>query len=478
MNNFTKNLVAVLTLTLPFQASAVDLLKANDFFKDKEYQQALTLYQQGAKVGSAHAYYQLGMMHLKGLSVEKDLTNSFLYFALAAEQNYAQAQDILDSMLVGLEQQQLNIIQTSLEQFKQEQKAYTSKYLPEIIEENLAYKVTFGGQPALEKKFFVDVPEMDTGIGYGYSYSEWGSSGGVIISKPSFLIVEHDVATDGSVRNISKIQKAGLTSRYMNDYKLFPLAQPQFKGQAVEFPTRVFMGAAATDNFELADQLPRLYGSIRAIVRKAENSNSLHDQHQYAMAMVNFPWLEEQPNQAKTLLKSLAQQGHPASMYEYGFKLYTEQKDIPEAVKWITEASKYGLARAEYRLAKLLTSSPWVKKDEKKALFWFESAMEKGHAAATLHAAKIKLTADDETLRDVEGAIEYLAMAQQSQTLNPEFFHLLAISYKDRPARDFKLVVENLERAIFMGSRANWDVSEWQALLAEFTTGNVTISAS
>jgi TPR repeat protein len=476
MNNFTKKLVTVLSLALTFQASAVDLLKANDYFKDKDYQQALTLYQQGAELGSAHAYYQLGMMHLKGLGVEKDLTNSFLYFALASEQNYAQAQDILESMLVGLDQQQLNIIHNSLEQFKHEQQAYTSTYLPEIIEENLAHKVTFGGKPALEKKFFVDVPEMDTGI--DYDYLGWGSSGGVINSKPSFLIIEHDVATDGSIRNISKVQKSGLTTRYMNDYKLFPLAQPQFKGQAVEFPTRVFMGAAANDNFELANNLPRLYGSIRAIVRKAENSNSLHDQHQYAMAMVNFPWLEKQPNQVKTLLKSLAEQGHPASMYEYGFKLYTEQNDIPEAIKWITEASKYGLARAEYRLAKLLTSSPWVKKDEKKALFWFESAMEKGHAAATLHAAKIKLTAVDETLRDVEGAIEYLGMAQKSHKLNPEFFHLLAISYKDRPARDFTLVVKNLEHAIFMGSQANWDVSEWQAQLAEFTTGNVSITES
>ncbi|MCF2948844.1 sel1 repeat family protein [Paraglaciecola aquimarina] len=484
MKNMRKNLIAVLAIALPFQAASLNLLKANDDFKDKQYDLAFQEYKQGAQVGNSHAYYQLGVMYSKGLGVEPDLVNSILYFSLAAEQNYSQANEILDLMLSNLDTNQLTEVHALLDEFKQNQDVFTQQFMPEIIEENLAHKVTFDGKPELEKKFFIDLDEEELGIspygGSGNSVGEGGveSFGGIIISKPALLIVETDVASDGSKRNIQKLQKHGLTRGYLDKYKLFPTAKPQFKGKPVDFVTRSYMGVAADDAFAFVDQQPRLYGDIRKIVRAAEKSDTLEEKYQHAIAMTMFPWLEKQPNQAENLMKNLALRGHPAAMYEYGFMLYTKQKDIPEAVKWITEASKYGLARAEYRLGKLLTSSPWVQSDEKKALFWFESAMEKGHDAATLYAAKIKLTSQDPTLKDVAGAIEYLALAEKPQRLNPEYFHLLALSYKDRPARDFKLVIDNLERAIWMGNQANWDTSEWQDLLSQFTTGKVTIADS
>ncbi len=473
MKNVYRSLIATLTIALPFQAASVNLLKANDDFKDKQYEQAFIEYQQGAKVGSAHAYYQLGVMYSEGLGVEADLTNSLLYFSLAAGQNYDKADQILDSMLTQLNPEQKTQIHSLLKDFKKEQKQYVQQFSPEIIEENLAYKVTFDGKPALEKKVFIDLPAED----FNMSFHE-ESPIFVSRTKPSFLIVENDIAKDGSVRNINKIQHSGLTNSYIDEYKLFPIAKPEFRGKPVEFITRSFMGIATEGKFGLHGERPRIYGAIRNIVRRAEQTKNLNDQHQYAMAMLNFPWLEETPGQAEKLLKELSEQGHPAAMYEYGFKLYTEQREIPEAVKWITEASKYGLARAEYRLGKLLTSSPWVKPDEQKALFWFESAMEKNHNAATLYAAKIKLTSQDPSIKDVSGAIEYLAKAEKSQRLNPEYFHLLALSHKYRPDRNFKHAIENLERAIFMGSQANWDVTEWQDLLNQFTTGSVTISES
>ena len=176
------------------------------------------------------------------------------------------------------------------------------------------------------------------------------------------------------------------------------------------------------------------------------------------------------------MLKDLAEKGHPGAMYEYGLQLYMQQKDIPKGIEWITQASKYGLSRAEYRLGKLLLTSPWIIHDEKKALFWFESAAEKGDEAASLHVAKIKLTANDKSLVDVAGAIEHLNAISSSQNLNPEYHYLLSISYRLRTERDFKKSVELLEKAISMGMRSNWDTSEWQALLAKMLEGNITVT--
>ena len=127
-------------------------------------------------------------------------------------------------------------------------------------------------------------------------------------------------------------------------------------------------------------------------------------------------------------------------------------------------------------MGKLLQTSPWVVSDEKKALFWFESAAEKGDEAASLHVAKIKLTAADKTLRDVSGAIQHLEDIASSQNLNPEYQYLLSISYRLRPERDFKKSVALLEKAISMGMRTNWDTSEWQALLARMLQGNISVT--
>lgn len=482
MKNVGKKFAVILAAALPFQAWSLNLLKANEDFKNKQYEQAFAQYQQGAEVGSAHAYYQLGVMYSKGLGVKADPLTSLMYMSLAAESNYHQADEILSTMISKLSDTQRNNIEQVLVEFKRNKQRINQQYTPEIIEDNLSFKVTFDGEPTLERKFFVDLPEMDTGIGFDGSLGGDGESaisdlsGGLIVSPPALLIVESDVAKDGSARNVSKVQKKGLTNRYIEEYTLFPLSKPMFKGEPVEFVTRSYMGLAADDAFAVVHNMPRLYGDIRKIVNTAEKSIALHDQYQYAMAMINFPWLEKESGHAEKLLKSLAQQGHPGAMYEYGLKLYMEQRQIPEAVKWITEASKFGLARAEYRLGKLLLSSPWVETDEKKALFWFESAMQKGHNASVLHAAKIKLTAQDKALLDVNGAIEYLDNAKQSLQLNPEYFHLLALSHKQRPNRDFSQVIDNLEQAIFMANQTNWDVSEWEGLLASLMQGDITVT--
>jgi len=298
----------------------------------------------------------------------------------------------------------------------------------------------------------------------------------IVVNNPGFLVVENDVASDGSVRYIRDIQKSGNTRRFLDAYKLFPLGQPEVGDKPTEFVHRAYMAAAIDDQFYLNDNLPQLYKETRRILRAAKNKPSLETLYQYAMAMVIFPWMQSDEGEAEMLLKNLAEKGHPGAMYEYGLQLYIQQKEISEAVRWITNASKYGLSRAEYRLGKLLQMSPWVVSDEKKSLFWFESAAEKGDEAASLHVAKIKLTANDKSLMDVSGAIKHLEDIANSQSLNPEYQYLLSISYRLRPERDFKKSVELLEKAISMGMRTNWDTSEWQALLAKMLQGNITVT--
>ena len=485
MSCFKKCLAALLAGALSFNSFAVNVLKANTEFKKGNYAVALPLYEEGAKLGNAHAQYQLGVLYSKGLGVEPNVVSSMIYLSMAAEQKYHNAQSIIKNMRSSLDEQDLLLLNKAIEEEKKAHQITQQQFLPELRQSTMNMKVTFDGKKALEQKVYfeelVEFQNFDDELqnSGGFDDLDDGESldVAIVVNNPGFLVVENDVASDGSVRYIRDIQKSGNTRRFLDAYKLFPLGQPEVGDKPTEFVHRAYMAAAIDDQFYLNDNLPQLYKETRRILRAAKNKPSLETLYQYAMAMVIFPWMQSDEGEAEMLLKNLAEKGHPGAMYEYGLQLYIQQKEISEAVRWITNASKYGLSRAEYRLGKLLQMSPWVVSDEKKSLFWFESAAEKGDEAASLHVAKIKLTANDKSLMDVSGAIKHLEDIANSQSLNPEYQYLLSISYRLRPERDFKKSVELLEKAISMGMRTNWDTSEWQALLAKMLQGNITVTA-
>ncbi|MBU3020422.1 tetratricopeptide repeat protein [Aestuariibacter sp. A3R04] len=474
-----KKLLATAILTgLSAHAFAVNVLKANTEFKHKNYALAVPLYLESALLGNAHAQYQLGVMYSKGLGVETDAVSALVYFSLAAEKQYYNAEALVNNMLSSLDESQLMLVKQVVNEVKQKHLLHQQQYLPELNHNTLDQKVTFDGNDELERNiYFEALNEFQNFDDELNSMEEDDVTDLVlVVNNPGFLVVENDVASDGSVRYVSVVQKSGNTQRYLNAYKLFPLSKPVLNGKPAAFVHRAYLGAAISDQFTLNKEIPSLYRETRRIVRTAKSNPSLASLYEYAMAMVVFPWMQSEAGEAEALLKQLAVKGHPAAMYEYGMQLYLSQKAIPEAIHWITEASKFGLVRAEYRLGKLLLSSPWVIADEKKALFWFESAMKKGNDAAALHTAKIKLTSADASLLDVEGAIQHLDSIVGSQNLNPEYYYLLSLSYRLRPERDFKRAVEELERAISMGRRTNWDTSEWEASLAKMLEGSITVT--
>ncbi|GFD90781.1 hypothetical protein KUL152_30070 [Tenacibaculum sp. KUL152] len=480
-----KILAATLVAMVSHNSVAVNVLKANTDFKNGNYAAALPLYEEGAKLGNAHSLYQLGIMYSKGLGVSSSAVSSMIYLSLAAEQNYHNSANIVKKMRASLNDEELLLLKRAIEEEKNAHMIFQKLFLPEINQTTIDQRVTFGNEKDLEKRvYFEELSEFQNfdnelqNFDGGFDDLDGGEAldVAIVVNNPGFLVVENDVASDGSVRYVREIQKSGNTKRFLESYRLFPLGQPELGQKPTEFVHRAFMGAAIDDQFYLNNNLPRLYRETRRILREATDNPTLESLYQYAMAMIIFPWMESEDGEAEQLLKELALKGHPGGMYEYGLQLYMQQKDIPEAIKWITEASKYGLSRAEYRLGKLLLTSPWIISDEKKALFWFESAAEKEDEAAALHIAKIKLTTKDKSLIDVSGAIGHLDAISNSQNLNPEYHYLLSISYRLRPQRNFKKSVELLEKAISMGMRTNWDTSEWQALLAKMLEGNITVT--
>ncbi|AWB66066.1 sel1 repeat family protein [Saccharobesus litoralis] len=459
------------------------IFKADKHYTSKEYELAKKGYLNAAKVGNPHAYYQLGQMYRQGQGVKPDLLNALIYFALAEEYDFHSSQKILNQLLESFTEIERQKIIAILDDYKRNngKSQIEQKYYPELIVANLQKKVLFDGESKLKTRFYADEydaeNEMLNASDFGFDDEESNDLYGIVSTpKLPYLIVDNDIGRDGSVRYVSEVQKSGSVTSIIKQYKLFAGPKPTFDGKPVEFVNRVSMGAANFDRFALIRENEKLYGAILRAKKKLVKDQSLKSQYELAMALQNFPWLEQEEGEVEKRLLDLSKQGHPSAMFEYGAKLYREQRDLDSAVKWISRASSYGLARAEYRLGKLLTTSPWVKQDEKKALFWFESAMVKDHIAATIKVIELKLLAKDKSLHDLDTAIKLLEKIESSQTSNPEYFYLLSLSHIDRKNRDYTQVIANLEHAITLASRFDWDVAEWESLLGRLTQGTVYIT--
>lgn len=478
MNITTQSIRAILLfgLLIPTGSNAANIFKADAHFTAKNYKLAEEAYLNAAKIGNPHALYQLGSMYHKGLGVEKDTLNALIYIARAADLGLEPAETALSKMLAGFNQDQRLAVKKILERDSNYKNSIERKYYPLVNQTAIKRNITFEGQNQLSNQYFSDdlIEDIDEYALDDFSEDEFYSP--MTSTKEPFLIIDHDVATDGSVRNITIVQEFGFSQTLLKAYSLFPLPKPSFESQAVEFAHRVSLGSAVFNKFTLIEKNEALYSSIFRHYKKLKKGTSLNDRYLLTMALQNFPWLDNEETDLAANFLELAKQGHPGAMFEYGYLLLRKQENIPEAVKWIGLASSYGLARAEYRLGKLLTTSPWVELDEQKALFWFESAAQKDHVAAALKAAELKLQTTNKSILDIDGAVNLLKQIADKQQSNPEYFYVLALSHRYRENRDFTQVVKNLEKAILMGSNINWDVSEWQNLLSTLTEGKVYIT--
>ncbi len=485
--------LAFLLLPTAFLATASDINVADKFFEQEKYAQAIAEYRLVAQEGNVRAYYQLGGMNYLGFGTEKNIKQALVWYSLAAKHYHGNAKDIVDNLRGELAKEQQAEIDHLVTDFQQKFSIENDKsaFLPVIDKTDLTTKVNFidNDDPsvlhenldkqvldAIDFSFESDVMEFseeDGGFGGDAFMDELSDP---TKDKPYFLVVDAEVAPDGSLRDFSSVQTMGDTKKAMESLPGNKLLQPIFKSENVAFVHRSHLGLASYDVFKMKNEYPSLKVKIKRMISPLKDNDLPKAQYQYAMVLMSFTWLKREEGEVEQLLKNAADAGYALAQYEYGLKLYREQKDPQQAFYWLTKASEQGLAQAEYRLGRFLLDSPWLENDEAKALYWLESAANKKHLTATRKVAEIKLLAENKQLRDIEGAISYLAKLEDEQRNNPEYHFLRAIAYNSAEPRDRAAAVSTLRKAIFMGSDYNWDVSDWQERLTKWTTGSVTVT--
>jgi len=474
-------------LLLPQVTMASNIHLGDNYFSQKLYKLATKEYLHAAEIGNPRAYYQLGSIYFQGLGTEVNYLQALLWFSLSANHSFDNSKELTDHLLAKIpEQQKPQAIKlVSLFQKHYGKQSVNDKYYPELIAENLDLKVQFKGLQKLNEENLitdfsivdqsVDMPSLSESL-----YNEDGSEVSKenidedeLFNAPFFLIADYDIADDGSIRQISPVQIMGNLKQAAYNLSISTLARPTFAGKPVSFINRSYLGVANINKFQARKEYQPLFLKIRGQVAKFSRSESPLDVFKHAMLLNNYPWLAQDEDDVIKLLEKSAKQGVTSAQYELGLKLYREQKDIKQAIHWISEASRNGLSQAKYQLAKILLDSPWVVKDERKALFWFEEAAKQEHVFANQKIAKLKLLSKNSKLHDLQGASVYLNEISQAAEQDPEYYYLQAIAHNQMRPRKLSHAVVYMRLAIENGEELNWDVTSWQQQLNRWTSGGV-----
>jgi TPR repeat protein len=498
MNLISKALVLTVTLlSTTINASGRNLPLADKYFAEKKYEQALSEYISITKVGNPRAYYQLGVIHHNGYWVEKDFLESLIWFSLAAEHNYEDASDIVQKLLSQVSTKQRaqvdDIISGYISKFGK--KSIEEQHYPIIDKQSIGFKVNLidntehlvTGDTRMDENVYFednssfnfrmdeedledDFPGLGLGVGPKLSLDD-------LLNTPYFLIVDYDVAKDGSRRNLTTVESFGFIDKVLYSLKSTSITEPTFKDEPISFLDRSYKGLAYYTKNEFRDKQNILYKRIRKKYLKFKNKDNLTplEKYQYASLLMNVTWLKSTDNQINQLLKESSKAGILVAQLEYGLKLYRDQEDIESAIYWISKAAQKTDRKAEYTLGKILLDSPWVVRDEAKALTWFESAAKKHHMPSMKKLTELKLLATDKSLRSTKEANQYLDELSKTQNMDPIYHYLRAIAYTKDESRQLGTAFQHMRRAISLASNLNWDVTEWNDWLLRWGQGKVTV---
>lgn len=489
MKAISRALICGATLLLSVGVNARDLLLADHYFGQQKYELALKEYITIADIGNPRAYYQLGVMHHNGYWVEKNFLESLIWFSLAAQQDYEDSKQLVEGLFAEISDEQRKQVADIVADYliKFGKTAVTKKFYPILDEKNLGKKVSVVDS---SDRFFDDpLEEQEEEIVDGFDdlfesdelsaeeplfntddLPQYSSS-----NLPYFLIADYDIETDGSRRNVFASTKFGYIRDAMYKISSIGVTQPTIEEQPVPFIGRTYQGMASYGKSLFRDKSPILFRRIRRHALQLEKQSTPLSKYQYAHLLMSYTWLNASDEKINQLLQESSEAGLAQAQLEYGLKLYRDQDDIKSAIYWLLEAAKQTNKEAEYRLGKILLSSPWVLKDEYKSLMWLESAAKKGHIAAIKEVVQLRLLANDESLRNTQEAIRHLDGLSESQSRDPFYHYLRAISYTKTEPRQLSTAFKHMRTAISLGNDLNWNTDQWQAWLSEWSQGVVTV---
>lgn len=475
-----------------------DIDAANALFGSGKFTQAADRYYEYAELGNPTAFYQLGDIYHRGLIGEKDSLQATIWFGLAAEQSYGDADKRMVASFKLLNASDQKLALETLQSMKRTfgYAAIMMKYFPQIksnIRNDELLFVTSGGSVVekLNSGFYAqssdfEFEEVGVTDGFGASLEddnfanlfEEGITENIsdqqLFQRPYFIVADGELYPDGSARDFQHVLVMGDYRRGFTQLGWKAAETAQYKGQATNFVKRYYAGIASYDIWEMRERYEGLYNKVRRTFRKIEDSEDPTSQYLYAAGLLTFPFLPRDEGEVERRLSFAAKANVPEAQYQYALSLYMD-KQIEDAILWMSKAAQNGVAMAQYKLGRWLEVSPFIQTDVTKAAFWYEKASAQNYVLASRHLARLKLT-HNAPLSDVSGALTLLDAIKSEQFENPAYIYLTALANDKKPDRDRGAAVRALEQAISKAETRNWDVSNWRAQLNKWMKGNITVT--
>ncbi|WP_016956650.1 tetratricopeptide repeat protein [Catenovulum agarivorans] len=487
--------IQFLLVSLIFTAtgSQASVLKGSVYFAEKNYTKAYEEYSRSAQLGNAHAYYQLAVMAYNGLGQAANEGQAAVWFYLAAEQNFQDAEKMYQDILAMFDPKQQKIIQQQAAHYQKifGQKSIKQKYYPTITPERLTTQIvvtqslTADDENAFADEFdevLADIEfDMEDSDGVGFNWNKMNqqrlnaaAKSDKLMNAPYLALVDYYLATDGSLRDLMPFNQLGRIDRAMGALKSTLLEPATYVESPVNFIQRASLGVARYDSFKMMDKFPRLYTKIKRQAAKLRKDKSADGQFELAMMLANFSWVKKHPTEEIDILTDLANQHMVAAQYELGLALYRQQIDVEQGINWLFTAAQYGHEKAAFHLAQIIQFSPWVTHDTHKAYLWYQQS--ESLIPAQLKLTEINLTAKDKNLNNFKLAKTRLNKLKKLANKDPDYEFLSALYFKNKPSRNLPLALKHMRTAIRLADSYNWDSSAWQDMLADWTQGRVTIT--
>ncbi|WP_019026043.1 SEL1-like repeat protein [Colwellia piezophila] len=417
----SKLLLLLMITFLAIQAEPVqaNIIKAQQAYQQKNYQQAFDLYRQSAHLGKVDAQLKIAGFYASGIGVKADMVQSYLYLTLAGDHGNNVAKINLETIFNSLTAAEKSKIKALWPTMKAEYgvSALTAGILPQLKKGPFYYK----------SAKLLAISGKATSSRFSPRRSKMGS-----------VIVEFDVGKDGRVRDIE------IEQNYYMDHVgvaniIEKVAQAEYqaakkmkgnKSALKSYHHRSVWAQREVSKSYVKKVVPRFYRHFKSLTKSAEAGEN-YAKYQLGMYALVYPALEIEKTNYVNYITESARAGVISAELEYA-QLLLEGKRVkrnnPKAMQYLVSAAQSGLARAQYKLARQLLSGRVVQRDEKKAYFWLKQAANQQEPYAKYWLARLSLIAKDKTVRDAKLAQSLLQQVAEQQRHNPNWFYFSAIA--------------------------------------------------
>lgn len=414
-----------------------------------------------AQLGHPGAQFNLGVMYMKGEGLPVDAKQAYSWFSLANANGFPNADKAMRIMRKRAGEAEQAALETSAHQLMENygSAALKKSLLPEPSEQ------WNDNSPRVVSSVAADYPGKAKELGW-----------------QGFVIIEYDVAEDGSPRNRRVVE--AVPKDIFETYAMRALAKWRFQpqeGQSLPYHgDRILFRFMFSDPVsEAANPTPETGSHLKKAITARDSFAERFGMKIYNRAKEGEPYMQYMyglispesdvlpDNTPINWFVPAAQAGVAQAQYELGKALLRGEGcviDRTKALRWLSLAASQGFTPAQYRLAQELLGDD--KADE--AMTWLEKAAAGGMMVAARDLAWLLATHPDATHRNGKRGVELAdgALNGLRGRVEPTLWEAAAAAYAE--TGNFEQAVRLEKNAIDEAGSQGWDTLKMQTRLAAY----------